>query len=124
MESILTSIKKLLGIEEDYEQFDADIIIHINTVFRLLKRMGVGPTTGFKIEDSESTWSEFLDDDTEESLDDVKTYIYLKVKMIFDPPTNSAHMEAIKENIKELEWTLHFEADAMADNEEVEIQNG
>lgn len=124
MESILTSIKKLLGIEEDYEQFDPDIIMHINTVFRLLKRMGVGPATGFRIEDSESVWSEFLDDDTEESLDDVKTYIYLKVKMIFDPPTNSAHMEAIKENIKELEWTLHFEADAMADCEEVEIQNG
>lgn len=124
MESILTSIKKLLGIEEDYEQFDPDIIMHINTVFRLLKRMGVGPAKGFRIEDSMSVWSDFLDDDTEDSLEDVKTYIFLKVKLIFDPPTNSAHIEAIKENIKELEWTLHFEADVMADSEEVEIQNG
>lgn len=120
MESILTSIKKLLGIEEEFEQFDPDIIMHINTVFRLLKRMGVGPSKGFRIEDSESTWSEFLDDDIEDSLDDVKTYIYLKVKMIFDPPTNSAHMEAMKETIKELEWTLNFEADVMADCKEVE----
>ena len=124
MESILTSIKKLLGIEEEYEQFDPDIIMHINTVFRLLKRMGVGPTKGFSIQDDTAVWTDFVDDNTDESLDDVKTYIYLKVKMIFDPPTNSAHMEAMKENIKELEWTLHFGADAMADCEEVEIQNG
>jgi hypothetical protein len=124
MESILTSIKKLLGIEEEYEQFDTDIIFHINTVFRILKRMGVGPKKGFSIIDDGAVWSDFLDDDTDESLEDVKTYIYLKVKMIFDPPTGSAHLEAIKENIKELEWTLNFEADAMADCEEVEIQNG
>ena len=124
MDSILTSIKKLLGIEEDYEQFDPDIIMHINTVFRILKRMGVGPSKGFSIQDSGAIWGDFLDDDTEESLEDVKTYIYLKVKMIFDPPTQSALLEAMKENIKELEWTLHFEADAMADCEEVEIQNG
>jgi hypothetical protein len=121
MESILTSIKKLLGIEENYEQFDPDIIMHINTVFRLLKRMGVGPTKGFMIEDSKSVWSDFIDPNTDDSLEDVKTYIYLKVKMIFDPPTSSAHMEAMKENIKELEWTLHFEADIMADCEEVKV---
>jgi hypothetical protein len=121
MESILTSIKNLLGISEEYEQFDAEIITHINTVFRLLKRMGVGPDKGFRIEDSETTWGEFIDEDTDDSLEDVKTYIYLKVKMIFDPPTNSALLEAMKDNIKELEWTLNFEADAMVDCEEGEI---
>lgn len=120
MESILTSIKKLLGIEEEYEVFDPDIIMHINTVFRFLKRMGVGPSKGFVIQDAEAVWTDFIDDDIEDSMEDVKTYIYLKVKMIFDPPNNSALMEAMKENIKELEWTLHFEADAMADNEEAE----
>lgn len=124
MESILTSIKKLLGIEEEYDQYDPDIIIHINTVFRILKRMGVGPSKGFSIEGSEAVWADFIDNDTDESLEDVKTYIYLKVKMIFDPPTSSALLEAMKENIKELEWTLNFEADAMADCKEVEIQNG
>lgn len=115
MESILTSIKKLLGIEEDFDSFDPDIIMHINTVFRILKRMGVGPAKGFMIQDAESVWSEFIDSDTDDRLEDVKTYIYLKVKMIFDPPTSSALLEAMKENIKELEWTLNFEADAMAD---------
>lgn len=124
MESILTSIKKLLGSEEDYEQFDPDIIMHINTVFALLKRMGVGPSKGFSIQDADSTWDEFMGEDPDAILESVKTYIYLKVKMIFDPPNGSAVMEAIKENIKELEWSLNFEVDAMAGCEEVEIQNG
>ena len=119
MDSILTSIKDLLGITEECEQFDRQIITHINTVFRFLKRMGVGPSTGISIEDSEAIWDDFFDDDTDENLEDVKTYIYLKVKMIFDPPTSSALMEAMRENIKELEWTLNFEADAMADGKEV-----
>ena len=124
MESILTSIKKLLGIEEDYEQFDPDIIMHINTVFALLKRMGVGPSKGFSIQDAETVWDDFLGEDPNIILEAVRTYIYLKVRMIFDPPTSSAVIEAIKENIKELEWSLNFEADAMAGCEEVKIQNG
>lgn len=124
MESILTSIKKLLGIEEDYEQFDPDIIMHINTVFALLKRMGVGPSKGFSIQDADAAWADFMGEDPNSILESVKTYIYLKVKLIFDPPNGSAVMEAIKENIKELEWSLNFEVDAMAGCEEVEIQNG
>ena len=124
MESILTSIKKLLGIEEDYEQFDPDIIMHINTVFALLKRMGVGPSKGFIIQDAEAVWSDFMGEDPDTILESVKTYIYLKVKLIFDPPNGSAVTEAIKENIKELEWSLNFEVDAMAGCEEVTIQNG
>lgn len=119
MESILTSIKKLLGIEEDYEQFDPDIIIHINTVFAILKRMGVGPDKGFSIEDSKATWNDFMGDDPDSILEAVKTYIYLKVKLIFDPPSGSSVLEAIKENIRELEWSLHFELDVPADSEEV-----
>lgn len=124
MESILTSIKKLLGIEEELEAFDPDIIMHINTVFALLKRMGVGPSKGFRIQDAEAVWNDFMSENPNDILEAVKTYIYLKVRLIFDPPNSSAVMEAIKENIKELEWSLNFEADAMADCEEVEIQNG
>lgn len=124
MESILTSIKKLLGIGEEDEAFDPDIIMHINTVFALLKRMGVGPSKGFSIQDAEAVWNDFMSEDPNAILEAAKTYIYLKVKLIFDPPTSSAMLEAIKENIKELEWSLNFEADAMADCEEVEIQNG
>lgn len=124
MESILTSIKKLLGIEEEYEQFDPDIIMHINTVFALLKRMGVGPSKGFTIQDAEAVWNDFMSENPNDILEAVKTYIHLKVKMIFDPPNNSALLEAMKENIRELEWSLNFEADAMAGCEEVEIQNG
>lgn len=124
MESILTSIKKLLGIGEEDEAFDPDIIMHINTVFALLKRMGVGPSKGFSIQDAEAVWNDFMSEDPNAILEAAKTYIYLKVKLIFDLPNSSAMLEAIKENIKELEWSLNFEADAMADCEEVEIQNG
>jgi hypothetical protein len=124
MESILTSIKESLGIEKDYEQFDPQIIMHTNTVFALLKRMGVGPSKGFSIRDAEAVWDDFMSEDPNAILEAAKTYVYLKVKMIFDPPTGSAMLEAMKENIKELEWSLNFEADAMADCEEVEIQNG
>lgn len=120
MESILTSIKKLLGIEEEYEVFDPDIIMHINTVFAILKRMGVGPSEGFSIQGAESTWNDFMGEDPDAILESVKTYIYLKVKLIFDPPSGSAILESIKENIRELEWGLHFELDALADGEEVE----
>ena len=116
MESILTSIKKLLGIEEEYEQFDLDIIMHINTVFALLKRMGVGPSRGFMIQDSEATWSDFMGDETNLIIESVKTYIYLRVKLIFDPPSGAA-MEAMKEAIKEIEWSLNFELDDLADHE-------
>lgn len=105
MESILTSIKKLLGPEEAYEHFDTDIITHINTAFMTLTRLGVGPKQGFRIEDSSAVWSDFLEDDIR--LEGVKTYIYLKVKLVFDPPASSAVLQSIKESIAELEWRLN-----------------
>lgn len=108
-ESILTSIKKLLGIVEDYTIFDTDIIIHINSAFTRLKQLGVGPSEGFRIIDKSETWDEFVDD--EDYLDSVKTYIYLKVKIIFDPPLNASVMEAYKQEIKELEWNLNVDGD-------------
>ena len=108
-ESILKTIKKLLGgSDPSMDYFDVDIITHINTVFSILKQLGVGPKEGFKIEDDNEVWSDFLDDNT--NLEDVKTYIYLKVRMIFDPPaTNVA--EAFNKTISELEWRLNVEVD-------------
>ena len=110
MESILTSIKKLLGLTEEYTHFDADIIIHINSVFKILKRLGVGPAEGFRIEDASTTWNEFIPGD--KNLEDVKSYMYMKVKLLFDPPDSSAHMTAMKESIAEFEWQLNVEADS------------
>ena len=93
MESILTSIKKLLGIPEDYTAFDDQIIIHINSVFMILNQLGVGPSEGFKIIDKEDTWDDYISDETK--LEIVKSYVYLKVKLLFDPPSNSSVMESI-----------------------------
>lgn len=109
MESILTSIKKLLGIEEEYKHFDADIIMHINSVFTVLTQIGVGPAEGFRIEDDLATWSEFLGDDIR--LDSVKSYMHMKVKLLFDPPTSSAVMESMNRMISEFEWRLNVTAD-------------
>ena len=105
--SILTSIKKLLGIAESCTDFDADIIMHINTVFLILNQLGVGTDKVFSIEDTKTTWSEFLKDDT--NLEAIKTYIHLKVKVVFDPPLNSTVMEAHKQMISELEWRLNVQ---------------
>lgn len=105
MESILTSIKKLLGLEESYEQFDVDIIMHINTVFMVLTQLGVGPSSGFSIKDKSSSWDDFLGSDSAK-IASVKTYMALRVRLLFDPPSSSVVVEAIKENIKELEWRL------------------
>ena len=118
MESILTSIKKLIGIEEEDTSFDTDIIIHINSVFALLRRMGIGPSTGFSIEDSDNTWDEYITEGSDPILESVKTYLYLKTKLVFDPPTNSALLQTMKEEIQELEWSLNFEVDALADSKE------
>lgn len=105
MESILTSIKKLLGIGEDYEEFDQDIIVHINTVLVALTQMGIGPEEGFTINDRTALWSDFIPDNMVK-VENVKTYVYLKVKMIFDPPASSAVADAINRNASELEWRL------------------
>ncbi len=109
MESILTSIKKLLGIAEEYEHFDADIIMHINSVFSILTQLGVGPSNGFSIEGKETKWHDFIGEDNK--IEMVKSYIHLKVKLLFDPPLSSAVMEAMNKMIKELEWRLNVAVD-------------
>lgn len=104
MESILTSIKKLLGIAEEYDHFDADIIMHINSVFAILTQLGVGPPEGFSIEDKTKTWSDFMEENPR--LGFIKSYMHLKVKLLFDPPLGSAVIEAINRAVSELEWRI------------------
>ena len=110
MESILISIKKLLGITEEYDQFDPDIIMHINSVFMVLTQLGVGPSEGFSIEDDTSVWSDFIQDTNK--IEAVKSYIYLKVKLAFDPPLSSAVIESMNRLINELEWRLNVAAES------------
>lgn len=108
MESILTSTKKLLGIAEEYEHFDSDIIIHINSVFSVLTQLGVGPPGGFFISDKYSVWNDYMEDSP--TLNSVKTYVYQKVRLLFDCPTGSL-LEALKESIRETEWRLNIAAE-------------
>ena len=110
MESILTSIKKLIGITEEYTQFDVDIMIHINSAFGILRQLGVGPVDGFRISGKEDTWDQFLQD--EKKLELVKTYVYLKVKILFDPPLSSAVMDCINREISQCEWRLMVTAES------------
>lgn len=105
MDSILTSIKKMLGIQEEYTHYDADLIMHINSVLSTLTQLGVGPLAGFRIEDELTTWNDFIGDNPK--LDMVKSYIHMKVKLLFDPPLSSAVIESINRMISEMEWRLN-----------------
>jgi len=111
MESILTSVKKMLGIAEEYEHFDDDIIMHINSVFMILTQMGIGPAEGFRIEDDNSTWEDFTSDNL--MLESVKSYMYLRVKALFDPSASSAVAGSMDRLISELEWRLYVAADKL-----------
>lgn len=109
MESILTSIKKFLGIDAEYEHFDPEIIMHINSVFMDLWQLGVGPYEGFTIEDDTSTWEDFLQGS--DKFNAVKSYMELRVKLLFDPPSSSAVIEAYKREIDKWEWRLNVAAE-------------
>lgn len=107
--SILTSIKKVLGITEEYTQFDADIIMHINSVFMILNQLGVGPSEGFTITDDVDTWDDFIPNG--QNIEIVKSYMGLKVRMLFDPPTSSTVMQSMTQAINEFEWRLNVAVD-------------
>ena len=111
--SILTSIKKLIGPTEDDTSFDVDIIMHINSAFFRLNQLGVGPSEGFSITDKTTTWEEFLV--ARKDLEAVKTYVYQKVRLVFDPPQSGFLVEAIKDSIKEFEWTINVQAEGGPD---------
>jgi hypothetical protein len=102
--SILNSTKKILGIAEDYTVFDLDIITHINSAFSTLTQLGVGPAEGFMIEDATAVWSDFIGDDIQ--YNSVKSYVFLRVRLLFDPPATSYLIAAYEKQIQELEWRL------------------
>ena len=120
-ESILTSVKKALGIVDEYTHFDPDIVMHINTTFGTLTQLGVGPSEGFFISDKTATWSDFIGD--AKNLEMVKSYVVLKVRLFFDPPTSSAVMESMNRMISELEWRINVTVDPGKEGEE-ENRNG
>lgn len=103
-DSILDTTKKLLGFESDYTAFDLDIITHINSVFFTLQQLGVGPAQGFMITDREAVWDEYvgLDD-----INSVKSYMFMRVRLMFDPPTTSFHLESLNKQAQEMEWRLN-----------------
>ncbi len=120
MESMLTSIKKMLGIAEEYTHFDADLIMHINSVLSILTQIGVGPSEGFSIKDKNAVWTDFIPESSK--LEFIKSYTYMKVKLLFDPPLTSAVIESINRITSELEWRIQVAVDPVENEEEV-IQN-
>lgn len=108
-QSILKTIKKLLGPDSDYNVFDQDILVFINSAIATLTQVGVGPSEGFRITGETETWDDFIGDD--ERIDFVKDYVFMKVKLMFDPPTSSSVLSAYQELCKELEWRLNVSTD-------------
>lgn len=115
MNSILNTIKKLLGLDAEQHDFDVDIIVFINSAFTRLTDLGVGPKEGFAIEDEYKEWTDFVQDTLK--FNDLQTYIYLKVKMVFDPPTSSAVLAAYERTINELEWLINVRAESSTEEE-------
>lgn len=107
--SILDSTKKAIGIEPTATAFDSDIIMHINTAFFSLQQLGLGPSAGFNIENNTTTWGNYLGEKT--TFNAVKSYVYLRVRLLFDPPATSFALDAISKQIQELEWRLNIEAE-------------
>lgn len=120
--SILTSTKKILGIADDYLVFDLDVITHINTAFSTLTQLGVGPAAGFMIEDADAVWEDFITDG-DAQYNAVKSYVYLKVRQLFDPPQTSYLISAMERQIEELEWRLnvHREETGWTDPNEIPV---
>ena len=105
MDSILTSVKKIIGISEEDESFDTDLIMHINSVLMILNQLGVGPEDGFSITDKSAVWTDLIGDN--KFIEAIKTFVGLKVRLIFDPPTSSAVLDSINKTISELEWRIN-----------------
>lgn len=119
MDSILNSVKKMLPVPEEVENFDDAIIMHINAVFSDLIQLGVGPSEGFSIQDKNAIWTDFLP--AEPKWESVKEYTYLKVKLVFDPPQNTSYKESMERRVNELEFRLTIAAES---KDNCEVQNG
>ncbi len=119
-ESILKSTKKILGLADSYTPFDLDVITHINASFSILDQLGVGPLGGFFIEDDSSEWSDYEAPPNQLNL--IKTYVFLKVRMLFDPPGTSFLISAMTDQIKEYEWRLNVFREVELPPEEIDEQ--
>lgn len=105
VDSILNTIKKLLGIDSEDDNFDIDIIAIVNSIIPALSQMGIGPRNGFIVTSDKDKWTDYITDNSI-NLEGVKTYLYLKTKLLFDPPTNSTVIDAFNKNLNELEWRM------------------
>lgn len=105
-QSILNSIKKALGLDPEYKAFDHDVIMYINAVFVTLNQLGIGPEDGFMIEDELPVWADFMGDDMR--YNNVKTYVSLRVRLLFDPPTVGYLIDSLDKQIEQLEWRLNI----------------
>ncbi len=124
-DSILTSVKKVLGIPSDYEHFDRDILLHLNTVMSILNQLGVGPEEGFIVEDDSTLWSDLFDGDIDTNkMMYVKSYVCLRVRLLFDPPTSSGAIDAMERQMRELEWRITVTRDPRDDSEEGTVDDG
>jgi len=124
MDSILQSVKKDLGIAPEYDHFDEELILTINSVLGVVTQLGAGPSGGFKIEDDTAVWSDFIDADRDD-LEFIKSYVSKRVKLLFDPPNNSFATQAIQERMNEFEWRINVAADEyVSDAERAAIESG
>jgi hypothetical protein len=123
-QSILKSVKKVLGLAEDYDAFDQDVLMHINTTLSTLNQLGVGPSTGLFVDDGTATWNDLFNGDNRYNL--IRTYVYLKVRALFDPPTVASMATALDANAKELEWRISAirESDIYSTGETPELPSG
>lgn len=119
-DSILETIKKLIGISEEYPVFDIDLIVAINSSFMILNQLGIGPDKPYTISDSSAKWSDFFGDEEVFAL--AKSYIYLRCKLLFDPPSSGVLHEAVERQISEFEWRMHVQADY--NDSKVEMEEG
>lgn len=108
-QSILIGVKKMLGLDSSYKAFDLDVITHINSVFSTLQQLGVGPIEGFQIEGEDETWSAFFGDAP--VLNNVKSYMAMRVRLLFDPPATSFALNSFQEQINQLEWRIQVASD-------------
>lgn len=113
--SILNTVKRALGIEPEYDTYDVEIITHINSVFSTLQQLGVGEDEGFEIENAQNTWDEFLEDD--KRLNAVRSYVFMRVRLIFDPPANSFAVDSFQRQVDQLEWRLNVYSEGKREDE-------
>lgn len=116
--SILKSTKKMIGLDASYDAFDLDVLTHTNSVFSTLHQLGVGPPEGFMIEDAITTWDDYFEDfPNNMSLNNIKSYVFLRVRLLFDAPATSYHITAMQEQIKEMEYRINVEREGVSWNQ-------